>query len=118
METLKEAIARAMLFKRTKTAVAEDLGTNAQVLYKWERGKKSMPDDKIVKLAEMTGANPVELLGKYHYERWQEMGKAQSGSARAGAVAVVATAAAFAFGLLAWITPARAADDGLIAHNA
>lgn len=96
MKTLSEALQRAVMFKKTKTAVAKDLGTNPQVLYKWENGKLSMPDAKLVKLAEMTGANPVELLGKYHYERWQSLGKAQSGIATVGSVAAVALAAAAA----------------------
>lgn len=96
MKTLSEALARAVLFKKTKTAVAKDLGTNPQVLYKWENGKLSMPDAKLVQLAQMTGANPVELLGQYHYERWQSLGKAQSGIATVGSVAAVALAAASA----------------------
>lgn len=96
MDMLREAIKRAVSFKATKTAVAEELGTNPQVLWRWETGKKSMPDDKLVKLAEMTGADPVKLLGQYHYERWQQMGKAQSGIAIVGSVAAVLTVAASA----------------------
>jgi transcriptional regulator with XRE-family HTH domain len=86
--TVRRLVEKAQQFHREKKAIAERLGVGPERLSQWQSGARPMPDEKLIELAYMSGQDPVEALGRYHWER------ANPGKRRAvGAIIAFATAA-------------------------
>jgi len=85
--TVRRLIEKAARFKQTRGAIAEELGVGPERLSQWQSGARSMPDEKLIALAQMGGQDPKEALGNYHWER-AKVGKTLA------AVALIASATA------------------------
>lgn len=92
--TVRRLVEKAAKFEGSDAAIAQRLGVDRHRLFQWKSGARSMPDDKLIQLAQLASQDPKDALGKYRWERYQEEKKLP----RAAVVAL-----AFAVGALSHV---------------
>lgn len=91
MESVKQVIDKAAKVCGSKKALAERLGVSPQRMWDYESGFRAIPDEKLIEIAHIAGANPIRALGEYAWERHTK----KKGSASVGTAAVVCFLAVF-----------------------